>query len=127
MISTIQPSMMAATSPLGGGAAIPDNVRQLGKSLRNDDLQGAKQAFADIVRTAPEGASWPKGSAFASLGRALATGDLAAAKQSFAEALRSRLDVVKTPGEPVVAPLNTTGPSPAAAGGLAGGTIHVVA
>lgn len=127
MISTIQPSMMAAAPPQGAGAAIPDNVRQLGKSLRNDDIQGAKQAFADIVRNAPEGASWPKGSAFAELGRALVAGDVPAAKQAFGDALRSRLDTVRPPGGPVEPPLNKTTSAPAAGGGMAGGTIYVVA
>jgi len=64
------------------------NVADLTKSLRSDDLEGAKAAYKSIVKAAPEGATWPQGSSFAKLGGALATGDLAAAKAVVADALR---------------------------------------
>lgn len=100
------------------------NVADLTKALRTDDLEGAKSAYKAIVETAPEGATFPKDSAFAKLGAALATGHIGAAKAIAADAVR---DVRVANGNAVVAPpMPEPRPVTAPAGGV-GSTINLVA
>lgn len=76
----------AASHPMG------EALRDLRQSLKASDLAGARQAYAAILKSAPEGAQFPRSSEFASLGRALATGDMAAAQQAFQNMWQNRLD-----------------------------------
>jgi len=60
----------------------------LAKSLRTGDLSAARQAYADVIRNAPEGASFKPGSSFAEVGKALLKGDVPAAQEAFQTMLR---------------------------------------
>jgi hypothetical protein len=72
-------------------------VRDLTQALRASDLPAARQAYASILKNAPEGATFPKGSSFADLGKALVKGDMPAAQDAFKDMVRARLE-----GGPVV-------------------------
>lgn len=117
---------LAPTNKVMAGAALGEDAKALVKSLRNDDLGGARQAYANIVKNAPEGATWPKGSAFADVGRALLLGDIPAARESFGEMLRNVADAVRPP--PVSTdPTPMPAPAQSTTGGLAGSTLNEVA
>lgn len=101
------------------------NVHDLNKAVRSGDLEGAKEAYANIVKDAPEGAAWNPDSAFAQLGKALATGHVGAAKAVLVDALRdARAQTTQpvAPEQPVKSDSGTTG-----AIGAIGGTINLVA
>jgi hypothetical protein len=89
-------SMMAsiASAPLTTVSATPSAERtqfaELAKSLRSGDLDAAKQAYANVVRNAPEGKTWPTGSPFADLGKALVRGDVDAARTAFASMCKGK-------------------------------------
>src|SRR5205085_1354305 len=82
MVMPISNSLSStAAAPLG--TKPPEQVhafRQLGQALRAGDIDAAKQAYASVVRNAPEGASWNPDGPFAQLGKALADGDVDTAK-----------------------------------------------
>jgi TolA-binding protein len=112
------------------GATPPSPERQafgeLAKSLRNGDLDAARQAFANVIRNAPEGASWPKGSPFADLGKALVRGDVDAARTAFASMVKGRAGVsLPVEGGEPAAPGPVTVPS--STGGESGSVLNVVA
>jgi hypothetical protein len=121
------PSVELASRPLGtliekGQAR---NVHDLNKALRSGDLEGAKAAYANIVKDAPEGATWNPDSAFAQLGKALATGNLGAAKAVMVDALRDARSLTTqpvAPEQPMKSDSGTTG-----AVGAIGSTINLVA
>ena len=122
MIATI------ATQPNTGIVATPSPERQafgaLAKSLRSGDADGAKEAYANMVRNAPEGATWPKGSHFADLGMALVKGDMDAARTAFASMVKDKAGALApVKGGPIVTP----SPVPSTTGGDAGSLINVVA
>lgn len=126
--SSLQPITAQPTrAPSAEGQAF----RSLAKSLRAGDVDGAKTAYADVVRNAPEGATLERGSPFAQIGKALYQGDVEGAKLAFADMLqaaRGRMPPVASP--PItspVAPPATLAPAASTTGGIAGGTLNAVA
>lgn len=107
--------LMAATGDRSGQAA---NLHDLAKSVRTGDLDGAKQAYKSIIQDAPEGATWPKDSAFSKLGVALATCNGDAAKTILGDALRDARPRQTT--QPVA-------PQPVVDYGGIGGNLNLVA
>lgn len=119
-LSTALPGIDRSSPVAPGGRQA---VKDLAVSLRSGDVDAAKQAYVQLVKSAPDGASWNPESNFAELGRALKAGDLAAAKEAAKGAwqdFRSATPPV-TPGvpEPAAAPSTT--------GGTAGTLLNVVA
>lgn len=98
------------------------NAHDLTKAVRTGDLEGAKQAYANIIKDAPEGATWPADSAFASLGKALATGHIGAAKAVLADAVRDARAQTTQP----IKSAETMNSGAAPTGGV-GSTINLVA
>jgi len=70
--------------------AMREAMRDLTQSLRSSDLTGARQAYAAILKNAPDGAQLTKGSDFADLGRALVQGDMTSAQASFKSMIQGR-------------------------------------
>lgn len=114
-----------APQPGTGTPAQREAVKQLAKAFKSDDLAQAREAFAGLVKAAPDGATWNPDSAFASLGRALAAGDLPAAKEAAKEALTS-LRSVKTPPQPGPTLPEPAGTNPQPAAGPSGTLLNVV-
>lgn len=83
--------------------------RDLGRALRSDDLQAAREAYKAIVAAAPEGASFPRDTPFADLGKSLVRGDMAAAKDAFRAMLREQRGGVPAPGPLPPVPALVTG------------------
>ncbi|HRD83862.1 MAG TPA: hypothetical protein PLF63_01680 [Rubrivivax sp.] len=134
-ISSTTPASGVASPPaLGGRAAdaanpaMRDAFVDLGKALKSSDPQAARAAYAEMMRSAPEGSTWPKGSAFADLGKALLTQDMQGARQAYADMLRNGLAATRPslPGgpRPAPAPAAITASS---TGGLAGTLVNVSA
>lgn len=112
--------LQSAASTQAATSAVGQAVKDLGKALRADDLEAAKQAYVQIIKSAPEGASWNPGSPIAQLGRALHGGDIAAAK----DVMRSALQDIRAMRPPVVpAPPQDKSTLPA----TPTGALHVVA
>jgi hypothetical protein len=117
---------LAATPSSASSTAVPKRpelaaLRQLGASLEQGDLEGAKQAYASVVKNAPDGATWNPDSPFASLGKALQAGDLQGAQsamQQMVQAARDRHQGSTGPVPPVTA---------SSTGGVAGSTLSVSA
>jgi len=124
MVMPISNSLSStAAAPLG--TKPPEQVhafRQLGQALRAGDVDAAKQAYASVVRNAPEGASWNPDGPFAQLGKALADGDVDTAKSVFATMVKEHL-----PHRDHQAPAPVTTPSGSSTGGTAGGLLSVTA
>ena len=122
---------LASTRSTGPVAAPVSPQRQnfadLGKALRSGDLDAAKQAYANVVRDAREGATWPKGSNFADLGKALVQGDLGAARTAFASMVKSRLEQPLAKGGNDRTLDNATASVPSSTGGDSGSVLNVVA
>lgn len=95
-------------------APVPSPQREawndLRRALRTDDLDAARQAYVSVIKSAPDGATFPRGSAFADLGKALTRGDVGTAKEAFKAVVRDHF----TGAPPVPGPLP---PVPAAAAG----------
>jgi hypothetical protein len=102
-------------------------LKEMSQALSEGDLGGAKQAYATMLRNAPESASWNPDSAFAHLGKALRAGDVAAAQTAFTEMVQGARN--RSPG--TVPPPASTIPVPPVAtsstGGVAGATLNVQA
>lgn len=98
-------------------------VKDLAVSLRSGDLDAAKQAYVQLVQSAPEGASWNPESNFAELGRALKAGDLAAAK----EAAKGAWQDFRSATPPVIPGVPEPAAAPSTTGGTAGTLLNVVA
>lgn len=113
--STAALSGYGPATSLGRSHPMREAMRDLRQSLKASDLDGARQAYASILKNAPEGAQFPRGTEFASLGRALATGDIAAAQQAFKNMVQGRLDGVPATPLPPVAELPLA-PAPKVAG-----------
>jgi hypothetical protein len=96
---------LSAPSPataLGRTHPMREAMRDLRQALRSSDLDASREAYAAILKNAPEGAQFPRGTEFASIGRALATGDMAAAQQAFKNMFQGRIDAQPvTPMRPV--------------------------
>jgi len=125
---TINSSLSSASAAASsGGVSGPPPRReafaQLAQSLKAGDLDGAKQAYASLVRGAPDGATWNPNAPYAELGRALASGDVDAAKTAFVDMMKAQVNrhdgIAPTP--PVVAPTASS------TGGTAGGLLNVTA
>ena len=69
--STATAPVQSTFTPPAASSPVRQGVKDLAKALHAEDLTAAKEAYARIVRTAPEGTKWPQGSTFESLGRAL--------------------------------------------------------
>ncbi len=109
-------------------AAFRESARDLAVALRQDDLAGAREAFAGLVKAAPEGAQWNPDSAYAAVGRALVKGDLAAAQEAAKAGLQAWRDQrgdQKGPDLPT--PVPQPMPAPSSSGGTAGSVLNVVA
>jgi len=65
------------------------NIHDLTKAVRTGDLDAARRAYRDIVKTAPDGATLTRGGAFAQLGQALVTGDPDSAKSIIIDAAKA--------------------------------------
>lgn len=81
--------------------AMREAMRDLTQSLKASDLDGARQAYAAILKNAPEGAQFPRGSDFADLGRALLRGDMPAAQAAFRSMLADKRPAPPLPPTPV--------------------------
>ena len=93
----------------------------LAKSLRAGDLSAARDAYADVIRNAPEGARFKPGSPFAEVGKALLKGDVSAAQEAFQTMLRGAIGKGGgTAPQPSVPVASSTG-------GTAGGLLNAVA
>ncbi|MED5619081.1 hypothetical protein [Ideonella sp. BN130291] len=101
-------------------------VKQMSQALSQGDLDGAKQAYATMLRNAPEGATWKPDSPFADLGKALRAGDIPAAQGAFTEMVQGARHrspgTVPPPGTMPVPPVATS-----STGGVAGATLNVQA
>jgi len=133
---------VAGTARAGQGAA-RESVRALGSALRQDDLAGAQQAWAQVVKNVPALVARRPEGVLAQMGKALADGDVAGAKavlQDATVALRAQLGArpgesgPSVPGDdcgmPVAAepaPQPAPAPTPSSTGGAAGTTLDVVA
>lgn len=96
------------------------NLKDLVHAVRTGDVKAAQQAYVSVVKAAPEGATWPKDSAFSDLGKALAKGDLGAAKSIVVEAVKA----ARSQGtDPVPMPA----PAPSPSGGALGSMLNVAA
>lgn len=97
-------------------------------ALKNGDLDAAKQSYAAILKNAPDGASFTRGSPFAQLGKALLQGDLDAAKSAYATMVRNRLDGLGGKPPPRPMPPESQGPVvTSSTGGSAGSVLNVSA
>lgn len=103
--------------------AMREAMRDLTQALKTSDLAGARQAYASILKNAPEGAQFPRGSEFANLGRALVSGDMATAQAAFKSMVQARLDA--RPGQPPQPPGPM--PVPPSSAGQPGGLLDLVA
>lgn len=120
-------SSLASVSAPSTGTRPPEQreaFRQLAQALKAGDLDSAKQAYAGVVRNAPDGATWNPASPFAQLGKALAGGDVAAAQSAFAAMVKGQVQhhERETPVTPPVTP-----PTTSSTGGTAGGLLSVTA
>ena len=126
--SSLTSAQIAATPPTPVNPALKEAWQGLTKALKADDLDAARQSYAALIKNAPEGATFTKGSPFAQMGKALVTGDMAAAKTAFATMVRSRLDSTTTTTPPTQDPPATTNSVvTSSTGGSAGTVLNVSA
>lgn len=109
---------LPAGSPAGRQA-----MKDLTQALKAEDLGAARQAFVQVLKNAPEGATWKPDSGLAEVGRALMAGDVVAAKEAGKAALQGLKpqQPPATPGEP------EPPKAPSTTGGTAGTLLNVVA
>jgi len=122
MISSVQSN--ASTGVVAPPSPERQSFADLAKSLRSGDLDGAKQAYASLVRNAPAGATWPKGSQFADLGKDLAQGNMDAARTAFASMVKSRFE---HPAQGGGVSATDSASAPSSTGGDSGSLLNVVA
>ena len=122
-MTTISNVTPALDRPPPGTPAGRQALKDLAAALKSGDLDGAKQAYVQVLKQAPEGATWNPDSGFAEVGRALKAGNVEAAREAAKAALIDRRPSTPpvTPGvpEPAAAPSTT--------GGTAGTLLNVVA
>lgn len=122
-MTTIAHALNAIDHTPAGTPVSRQALKDLGAALRSEDLDGARQAYVQVIRNAPEGATWNPDGAFAEVGRALKAGNIEAAR----EAAKAGLQALR----PDAAPVNPGVPGPATAvsttGGTAGTLLNVVA
>ncbi len=92
-VNSVSGASIASQSQL---QQIKADFNQLKQRLQSGDLSGAQQAFADLQKLAPQGASGPFQDQINALGQALQSGNLSAAQQAFS-ALQS---AAETQGPP---------------------------
>jgi len=111
------------TEPVGRVQERRAALKDMSQALSSDDLGAARQAYAELARNAPAGATLQAGSPFAQLGKALLQGDLEGAKKVVASIgdrpLHGRIPVPQAPS-----PLPTPA-APSSIGGATGSTIHL--
>jgi hypothetical protein len=126
-MTSISNTLPSGTRDLPGSPAGRQAVKDLATALKAGDLQAAKVAYGQVVRNAPEGATWNPEGAFAQMGRALKAGDMAAAQ----EVAKAAWNDLKQDLKPVTPPATPGVPEPVAApsttGGTAGTLLNVVA
>lgn len=110
-INTAAPVATQTTTSVARNPAERQAFRDLAQALKASDLTAARQAYVAILKNAPEGAQFPRGSAFADVGRALAQGDVAGATAAFKSMVQGRLD-----GRPQQPPAPVPLPPQASAG-----------
>lgn len=122
-MTTISNPLPAVERTLPGTPTGRQAVKDLAVSLQSGDLGSARKAYVQIVKNAPDGATWNPESAFAELGRALKSGNLEAAKEAAKAAWKDFKPATPpvTPGLPEPAPASST------TGGTAGTLLNVVA
>ncbi|MCA6218736.1 hypothetical protein KGA65_19515 [Ideonella sp. B7] len=69
-------------------ATTAKEFHQLGKALRQGNLDAAKDAYKAILKNPPPNATWNPEGSFAQLGKALARGDMAQARSIATEAVK---------------------------------------
>lgn len=120
----------ASSAPFAGARPQPANpegrqaVKDLTVALKNGDLAAAKTAYAQMIRSAPEGTNWNTTGPVADVGRALVQGDVVAAKEiakAALQTLKPERPLSTTPGEP------STPKTVSTTGGTAGTLLNVVA
>jgi hypothetical protein len=125
MVMQISNSMSFA--PMAGASTRPPEQQQafqdLRRALRSDDLDTAKQAYVNVVRNAPDGATWNPDSPFAQVGKALVAGDMEAAKSAYAAMVKSHIPRYTI--DPPLAPVSE--PASFSADATAPGQLHLTA
>ena len=120
----------ASSMPFAGVRPQPANpegrqaVKDLTIALKNEDLAAARTAYVQMLRNAPEGATWNASGPVADVGRALVQGDVVAAKEiarTALQGLKPERPANTTPGEP------STPKAVSTTGGTAGTLLNVVA
>ena len=82
--------------------------KQLRDSLKSGDIDGAKQAYAAVIKNAPAGATLNPDSAFAQVGKDLQSGDLSGAQTAFKSVLENGMSARHVQsGGPVSVPTST--------------------
>jgi hypothetical protein len=125
-MTMITRSAPLATEPLpSANPAGRQAVKALAQALKAEDLPAAKEAYVQIVKNAPAGATWKPDSAFAAVGRALRDGDVVAAR----EAAKAGLQGLRPPGPPSIPGDPEPSPTkvPSTTGGTSGTLLNVVA
>jgi hypothetical protein len=115
-------SSAAVATPAVVSPAPRDAFKPLAQALRAGDLTAARSAYADIVKQAPEGATFKPGSPFAEMGKALLQGDVDAAKVDFRAMVKGALTQ-----PPIVSPPPAPAPVSSSTGGVAGSLLNTVA
>jgi hypothetical protein len=121
-INGVSASMSAAAGTVSGKYPEAAAFRQLGNALKQGDVDGAKQAYASIVKNAPDGATWNPGSPFAALGKSLMSGDVQGAQAAMQQMVQNARDRHETSTDPVPTPVTAS-----STGGIAGSTLSVSA
>lgn len=125
-MTTISSTLPGLEARPQGSPAGRQAVKDLATSLKSGDLEGARQAYVQVVRHAPEGATWKPDSAFAEMGRALKAGDVEAAREVAKQALGAWADRPRTVAPPGPGPAEPMA-QPSTTGGTAGTLLNVVA
>lgn len=65
--------------------------RDLADALKASDVTAARQAYVAILKNAPDGTQFPRGTEFANVGRALIAGDIEGATTAFKSMVQGRV------------------------------------
>lgn len=123
MTTITRSTPLIAEPPQASNPAGRQAVKALTQALKAEDLPAAKEAYAQILKSAPAGATWNPDSPLATVGRALRDGDIAAAQ----EATKAALQALRPHRDPSI-PVEPEPPkAPSTTGGTAGTLLNVVA
>jgi hypothetical protein len=123
-MTTITRSMPLTTEPPpASNPAGRQAVKALAQALKSEDLQAAKEAYVQILKNAPAGATWNPDSPLATVGRALRDGDIATAQ----EATKAALQALRPSRGPSIPEQPVPPKAPSTTGGTAGTLLNVVA